>query len=57
MRLPDLCYVIRRGNLARIPLRRSLTELHGRLSSRAMPLVFALAAVGACFQFSRARGG
>jgi lipopolysaccharide export system permease protein len=52
VRLPDVCYLIHRGDVSRVPLRRSLTELHGRLATAAMPLLFALVAVGVCFQFS-----
>jgi lipopolysaccharide export system permease protein len=50
--LPDVFYLVRRGNLDRVPLRRSLTELHLRFSTAAMPLLFALVAVGICFQLS-----
>jgi lipopolysaccharide export LptBFGC system permease protein LptF len=52
VRLPEVCYLVRRGDVSRVPVRRSLTELHGRLATAAMPLLFALVAVGVCFQFS-----
>ncbi|MCC7138688.1 MAG: LptF/LptG family permease [Planctomycetes bacterium] len=54
--LPDVFYLVQRGELSRVPLRRSLTELHGRLATAVLPLLFALVSVGVCFQLSpRAR--
>lgn len=54
--LPDLLYLMQRGDTPKVPYRRSSTELHGRLSSAALPLLFAWVSVGIAFQLSpRAR--
>jgi lipopolysaccharide export LptBFGC system permease protein LptF len=52
MTLPDLCYLVRRGNTDKVPSRRSTTELHGRLSTSVLPFLFALVSTGICFQLS-----
>lgn len=54
--LPDLFYLMARGDTPKVPLRRSSTEMHGRLSTAALPFLFALVSVGIAFQLSpRAR--
>lgn len=54
--LPDLLYLVQRGDTPKVPYRRSSTELHGRLSSAALPFLFAWVSVGIAFQLTpRAR--
>jgi|GEM_PF-2003753 len=54
--LPDLLYLMARGDTPKVPYRRSSTELHGRLATALLPFLFALASVGIAFQLSpRAR--
>ena len=56
LRLPDLLYLMARGDTPKVPYRRSSTELHGRLATALLPLLFALVSVGIAFQLSpRAR--
>jgi lipopolysaccharide export LptBFGC system permease protein LptF len=54
--LPDLFYLMARGDTPKVPLRRSSTEMHGRVSTALLPFLFALVSVGIAFQLSpRAR--
>ncbi len=54
--LPDLLYLMARGDTPKVPLRRSSTEMHGRLATALLPFLFALVSVGIAFQLSpRAR--
>lgn len=54
--LPDLCYLLRRGDTPRVPYRRSSTELHGRIATALLPFLYAAVSVGISFLLSpRAR--
>ena len=50
--LPDLLYMVERGDLPKVPKVRSLVELHGRLAGSATPLVFGLVAAAVCLNLS-----
>lgn len=50
--LPDLHYLMARGDTPKVPFRRSSTEMHGRLSTALLPFLFALVSVGIAFQLS-----
>ncbi|MFO0932904.1 MAG: LptF/LptG family permease [Planctomycetota bacterium] len=52
MPLPDLLYLMARGDTPKVPYRRSSTELHGRLSTALLPFLFAMVSVGIAFQLS-----
>ena len=50
--LPDLLYMVERGDLEKVPKVRSLAEMHGRLASSLTPLVFGLVAAAVCLNLS-----
>ena len=50
--LPDLTYMVARGSLPKVPLVRSLVELHGRLAGSFAPFVFGLVAAAVGLQLS-----
>ena len=50
--LPDLVYLVERGDTPRVPLRRSSVELHARLSAAVAPFIFGLSAAAISFQLS-----
>ena len=50
--LPDLVYLVERGDTPRVPLRRSSVELHTRLSGALAPFIFGLTAAAISFQLS-----
>ena len=50
--LPDLRYMVARGDIPKVPKVRSLVELHGRLAGSAAPFVFGLVAAAVGLQLS-----
>ena len=50
--LPDLLYMVERGDLPKVPRFRSLVELHARLAGSVTPLVFGLVAAAVCLNLS-----
>jgi lipopolysaccharide export LptBFGC system permease protein LptF len=50
--LPDLLYMVERGDLPKVPRFRSLVELHARLAGALTPLVFGLVAAAVCLNLS-----
>lgn len=50
--LPDVAYLVQRGDTPKVPLRRSVVEWHARLAGAFAPFVFGLTAVAVCFQLT-----
>jgi lipopolysaccharide export LptBFGC system permease protein LptF len=52
VQLPDLLYMVERGDIENVPKVRSLVEMHARLAGSLTPLVFGLVAAAVCLNLS-----